>query len=87
MQSKDVMHVDTTNIGMVMDSIKFFCWVVGSITSLAITLLGVYLRLYVRDALHDHAAAIQAIVAANYVRRDVYESDLRGLRAQIEGEL
>ena len=79
------MDSNPTNLQMLMESIKFFAWLSGSIISLAITLLGIYLRLYVRDALHDHADAIQAIVAASYVRRDVYESDIRGLREQIEG--
>jgi hypothetical protein len=80
------MHADPTSLQMLMESIKFFAWLSGSILSLAITLLGIYLRLYVRDALHDHADAIQTIVAANYVRRDVYDADIRGLRAQIEGQ-
>ena len=80
------MHNEPSNLEMLMESIKFFAWLSGSILSLAITLLGIYLRLYVRDALHDHADAIQAIVEARYVRRDVYDADIRGLRARIEGQ-
>ncbi len=68
------------------ESIRFFGWLIGSILSLAVTLLGIYLKMYVKEALHDHADAIHKIVAQNYVRRDVYESDIRGLRIQIEGE-
>jgi len=70
------------DVQLIMESVKFFCWVVGSICTLAVTLLGIYLRMYVRDALHDHADAIQAIVAANYVRRDVYELQMRSLREE-----
>lgn len=87
MQSEtNTMHPDPTSAQMTMDSIKFFCEMIGSIVSLGITLLGVYLRMYVRDALHDHADAIQRLVADNYVRRDVYEADMRGIRAQGAGQ-
>ena len=82
MQSQTTMHADPTNLELMMDSIKFFGWMIGSILSLSVTLLGIYLRLYIRDALHDHADAIQALVAANYVRRDVYDADMRGLRGE-----
>jgi hypothetical protein len=86
MQSTNTtMHTDPTSAELLMESVRFFGWLIGSICSLAITLLGIYLRLYVRDALHDHADAIQSIMAANYIRRDVYESDIRWLRTQIEG--
>lgn len=81
------MHDQPTSIAVLMDSIRFFGWLIGSIVSLAITLLGIYLRMYVKAALHDHADAIQSIIAASYVRRDVYDADIRGLRAQIEGQL
>lgn len=77
------MHPDPTNIELIIESVKFFCWMLGSIVSLAVTLLGIYLRLYVRDALHDHAAALQRLVAENYVRRDVYDIEIRVLRARI----
>lgn len=79
-------HTDPSNIQMLMESVKFFGWLIGSIISLAITLLGIYLRLYVRDALHDHSDAIRELVATNYVRRDVYEADIRGLLVRIEGQ-
>lgn len=82
MQSQGAMHVDSTNAQMLMESIKFFGWLIGSILSLAVALLGIYLRLYIRDALHDHADAIHALVAANYVRRDVYEADMRFVRSE-----
>jgi hypothetical protein len=82
----NAMHPDPSNIEMLMESIKFFGWLIGSILSLSVTLLGIYLRLYVRDALHDHADAIHALVAQNYVRRDVYEADMRLLRALNEGQ-
>jgi hypothetical protein len=79
------MRPDAGEIQLVMESVKFFCWLAGSVCALAVTLLGIYLRMYVRDALHDHADAIQSIVAENYVRRDVHEEQIRGLRALIEG--
>ncbi len=68
-----------SDFALIMESVRFFCWIVGSITTLAITLLGIYLKMYVRDALHSHAETIAAMVASNYVRRDVYDSDMRRL--------
>lgn len=76
------MKADATEIQLIMESVRFFCWIVGSVCALAVTLLGIYLRMYVRDALHEHANAIHAIVAANYVRRDVYEIEIRALRGE-----
>ena len=79
------MRPDANEVQLVMESVKFFCWLCGSICALAVTLLGIYLRMYVRDALHDHADALHVIIAANYVRRDVYEADIRGLLGRFEG--
>ncbi len=68
-----------SDFALIMESVRFFCWIVGSITTLAITLLGIYLKMYVREALRGHAETIAAMVASNYVRRDVYDSDMRRL--------
>jgi len=73
------------DLPLVMDSVRFFCWIIGSILTLAVTLLGIYLRMYVRDALHDHSNAIYAMIATNYVRRDVHDEQVRNLRSLIEG--
>ena len=77
-------RADYSEIQLIMESVRFFGWLTGSICSLAILLLSIYLRMYVRDVLRTHSEAIQAIVAAKYVRRDVYDADVRWLRAQIE---
>ncbi len=74
-----------TDYQFIMDSVRFFCWVVGSVFTLAVTLLGIYLRMYVRDALHSHAETIAGMVAANYVRQDVHAEQIRALHQIIEG--
>ncbi len=73
-----------TDYQLIMDSVRFFCWIIGSVCGLAVTLLGLYLRMYVTERLHQHTDTIATIVASSYVRRDVYESDIRGLLARIE---
>lgn len=79
------MKADPTNYQLIMESVKFFCWVIGSICGLAVTLLGIYLRMYVTERLHEHTDTIAGIVAANYVRLDVHNEQIRGLVARIEG--
>lgn len=74
---------DQTNMGLLMENIRFFAWLIGSICSAAMFLLGLYLKLYVRDVLHEHADMIRDIVAANYVKREVYEADMRALRTRV----
>jgi len=68
-----------TDYQLIMESVKFFCWIAGSVCTLAVTLLGIYLKMYVTERLHQHTDTIAQIVAQNYVRRDVYESDMRRL--------
>ncbi len=70
---------------LIMESVRFFCWIVGSITTLAVTLLGIYLKMYVREALRGHAETIAAMVASNYVRREMHDEQIRNLHARIEG--
>lgn len=74
-----------TELELIMDSIRFSAWLLGSIGSLAVTLLGIYLRLYVRDALYAHTETIQRLIAANYVRKDVHEEQIKSLRMLIGG--
>ncbi len=73
-----------TDFQMVMESVKFFCWIFGSIATLAVTLLGIYLRMYVRDALHSHSETIAAMVASKYVRRDMHDQQILNLERRIE---
>jgi hypothetical protein len=80
------MHSDPSELQLIFESIKFTAWLLGSILSLSITLLGIYLRMYVKTVLQDHTEVIQKVVADCYVRRDVYEADVRWLRAQIQGQ-
>jgi hypothetical protein len=70
---------------VLMENLHFFAWLLGAILTSAITLLGIYLRLFVKNALNDHSEALHTMIASNYVRRDVYEADVRTLRAIIEG--
>jgi len=76
------MHPDPNSWQLTMDSIKFFCWVIGSICSLGITLMGIYLKMYIREVLHEHAEVIRDLVAENYVRKDVYVATMRGLEGR-----
>jgi len=45
---------------LVIESIKFFAWIFGSIISLAMLLLGLYLKIYIKDPLEAHSAMLQA---------------------------
>lgn len=70
---------------LIMDSVRFFGWLLGSICTLAVTLLGIYLRLYVRDALNSHTVIIQNLIAKNYVRKDVHEEQMNTLKVLMGG--
>lgn len=73
------MRPNLSDIQFAMESVKFFCWIIGSIFGLSVTLLGIYLRMYITERLREHTDTIAAIVAENYVRRDVYQADMRRL--------
>jgi len=64
---------------VLLDNIKFFCWLLGAIGSSAIVLLGIYLKLYVKNALLQHAEEIKQMIAEDYVRKDVHFEQMRRL--------
>jgi hypothetical protein len=79
------MNQHPTDFEMTMESIRFFAWLIGSIVTGAVALVGIYLRLYIHDALQSHAIAIQKITALHYVRKDVHDQEIRRLESMIEG--
>lgn len=68
-----------------METIKFFGWLISSIIASAVTLVGIYLRLYIHDALQSHSKAIQEITDKYYVRKDVYRQEIMRLESLIAG--
>jgi len=74
------MYNEPSNYALILDSIKFFCWLIGAICSSAVLLLGIYLKLYVKQVLQEHSDLIQGIIATTYVRRDLHDEQLRALR-------
>ena len=75
-----------TELQLSLDSIRFFGWLIGAICVTAASLVGIYLRLYIHDALLVHAQAIHDVVAQNYVRRDIYDRDRRETLRLIDNE-
>lgn len=69
---------------LTLETIRFFGWLISSIVTLAGTLLAIYLRLYIHDALQAHARALQEITAENYVRKDVHDQEVRRLEALLQ---
>jgi hypothetical protein len=74
-----------SNFELTIETVRFFGWLISSIVISAGTLIGIYLRLYIHDALQAHAAALREITAIHYVRKDVHEQEIRRLEAMIEG--
>jgi len=71
--------VSGADMQVLLDNIKFFGGLIISIGSLAITLLGIYLKLYVKNALLQHAEEIKQMIAEDYVRKDVHFEQMRRL--------
>jgi len=71
--------VSGADMQVLLDNIKFFGGLMISIGTLAITLLGIYLKLYVKNALLQHAEEIKQMIAEDYVRKDVHFEQMRRL--------
>ncbi len=69
---------------MTMETVRFFGWLISSVVVSTATLIGVYSRLYIHDALQAQMAAIQEIMAKHYVRRELHDEQIRRLEAMIE---
>ncbi len=79
------MPKEPTDLALTLETVRFFGWLISAIVTSAGTLIGIYLRLYIHDALQAHKQALEEITARYYVRKDVHEQEIRRLETMING--